>query len=100
MISLSSELADLDTPADSDLKRRVINFLQVKQIPGALALRIDVQHGTVTIRGSLPSPEARRLCLECCLHVAGVIHLKDEATVGAHCELKRLIGRLPEVHRK
>ena len=70
-----------ETPSDGDLRRRVVNFLHVRQVPGALTIRIDVQYGIVILRGSLPSLQAKRLCLECCRHVAGVTGLKDEATI-------------------
>jgi osmotically-inducible protein OsmY len=81
MISSTFNLANSETPADGDLRRRVLNFLHVRQVPGALTIRIDVEYGIVILRGSLPSPQAKRLCLECCRHVAGVAGLKDEATI-------------------
>jgi carbon storage regulator len=71
-----------DIATDGDLRRRVVNFLLTRQVPGAPGIRIDVQDGIVILRGSLPSARAKRLCLECCRRVAGVTGLKDEATIG------------------
>jgi osmotically-inducible protein OsmY len=84
MIGLIQEPASLDQ-SDRDLQRRLRNFLQAREIPGSLNIGIDVHRGTVVLRGSLPSPQARRLCLECCRHVAGVIDLKDDSLVCTDC---------------
>lgn len=81
MISSTCNALSSETPSDADLRRRVVNFLHVRQVPGTPTIRIDVQHGIVIVRGSLPSPQAKRVCLECCRHVAGVAGLKDEATI-------------------
>jgi osmotically-inducible protein OsmY len=68
-------------PADEELQRRVINYLHLRQLLDIGKLRIEVQGGQVTIQGSLPSPQAKRVCLECCRRVAGVLQLKDELSL-------------------
>jgi osmotically-inducible protein OsmY len=78
-----SEPDTRETAAERDLKQRLIRFLHARQVPGTLTIQILVRHGSVILRGTLPSPQAKRLCLECCRHVAGVRELKDESTVGA-----------------
>jgi osmotically-inducible protein OsmY len=67
--------------SDQNLKRRLLSTLLARQVPGLLTIRINVQHGVVLVQGSLPSAQARRLCLECTRHVAGVMDLKEELTI-------------------
>lgn len=69
-----------ETSSD-DLRRRVIDFLYARQVPGVAGLQIETHAGTVVIRGRLASPLAKRLCLACCRRVAGVISLVDELDV-------------------
>lgn len=78
-------------PTDSDrsskccgndsLQRRVWNFLHCREVPGVDELDIAVDGNTVTLRGILPSQNAKRLCLDCCRHVAGVVRVIDNVTV-------------------
>lgn len=63
------------------LQRRVRNFLECRHVPGVERIKIEVDGNTVTVHGVLPSPDAKRICLECCRHVAGVIRLIDEVEV-------------------
>jgi len=61
-----------------DLQQRVVNFLRGRGVPESHSLKVEADRGTVIIRGSLPSPNAKWLCLG---HVAGVITLVDEVSV-------------------
>lgn len=72
---------NVGTTSDQDLRSRLLSTLLARQVPGLLTIRIDVQHGTVLVHGSLPSAQAKWLCLECTRHVAGVMDLKDELTI-------------------
>jgi hypothetical protein len=83
MICFPDIVSSLGPAADQDLKRRLLSTLRARQVPGLLTIRIDVQHGTVLVQGSLPSTQARWLCLECTRHVAGVMDLKEELTIDA-----------------
>ena len=64
-----------------NLRRRVVNFLRDRGVPELHSLEVEADSGTVIIRGSLSSPQAKWLCLECCRHVAGVITLIDEVDI-------------------
>ena len=63
--------------ADGELRRRIVNFLHSRNVPGVQQVRIDAAAGTIFLQGRVPSTEARRLCVECCRRVAGVIRLID-----------------------
>jgi osmotically-inducible protein OsmY len=67
--------------ADRELKRRVVNYLHLRQVLDIQELKIHAQQGQVTVQGKLPSPQAKRLCLECCRRVAGVLQLIDELAI-------------------
>lgn len=66
---------------DRDLERRISNFLHRQNVPGAEDLHVHVVKGTVVIRGRLPSSSAKRACVECCRHVAGVANVVDKVQV-------------------
>lgn len=72
------------TPPESsdELERRLASFLHARGVPGASTLVFKDDRGIVMIRGKLPSPAAKRLCLECCRHVAGVLALIDQVEIG------------------
>lgn len=69
------------TCGDDSLQRRVLNFLQSRNISGADELDISADGDTITLRGIVASQHAKRLCLECCRHVAGVMKVIDYVTV-------------------
>ena len=72
----------LPCECESSLKRRVRLFLQSRSIPGVEGIKVEADGNTVTLHGVLPSSNAKRVCLECCRHVAGVIRLIDDVVVG------------------
>ena len=65
---------------DSDLKRRVELFLQLKGVSSLPRLSIEVEGGQVLLQGTVRSFYERQLCL-CCKHVAGVLKVVDELKV-------------------
>lgn len=60
------------------LERRLTNFLAGRNVPGSDSIHIEAVGGVVVIRGQLPTTAAKRLCLECCWHTAGVMRIVDE----------------------
>ncbi len=79
--SKSTTRPSLPTPHDVDLEHRLTNFLYARHVTGADTVQFDVRRGTVVVSGTLPSGTAKRLCLDCCQQVAGVIRLVDEVVV-------------------
>ena len=69
------------TAVDYDLERRIALFLSQRGVPRKRNFQVNAECGTVTLRGRLPSPQAKRYCLECCRHVAGVIRIIDQLEV-------------------
>jgi len=66
---------------DSDLKRRVINYLSQRYSPALRAIEIEAHDGSITLRGKVRSFYARQLCIHCCQRVAGVAKLDDQIEV-------------------
>jgi osmotically-inducible protein OsmY len=73
--------------SEHDLRRRVLNFLSAHGILESHSLTVEADYGTIVIRGTLPSPRAKRLCIECCRHVAGVMTVIDQVEVELSSEL-------------
>ena len=67
--------------ANSDLKRRIINYLVSRHVPALRHVEVEAVAGTVILRGKLRSFYHKQLCLHCCQRVAGVIKLIDELVV-------------------
>lgn len=65
---------------DSDLKRRVLLFLQQKGVSSLPRVSIEVESGQVTLQGTVGSFHERQLFL-CCRHVAGVLRVVDDLQV-------------------
>ena len=86
--SVFIECRQYEEPAlpEHDLQRRVVNFLSGRGIFESHSLDVEAEYGTVVIRGTLPTPHAKRLCLECCRHVAGVTKVIDEVEVESPSE--------------
>lgn len=68
---------------DGALARRASLCLRTRGICGADQVVIKVASGTVVLCGQLASRQEKRVCLECCRHVAGVIRVVDQLTVSA-----------------
>jgi len=69
---------------DSDLKRRVENYLVGRKVSSLRRIRVDASNGTVKLRGRVGSYYEKQLCIHCCRRVAGVIQLVDEVDVEAN----------------
>ena len=68
---------------DCDLARRVLSFLAQRQMPALRRILVEVQNGTVVLKGRVQSFYERQLCLSCCQRVAGVVRLIDQIEVAA-----------------
>jgi hypothetical protein len=73
--------AILTCDTDSDLKRRILNFLDQRHVPSLRSIHVDVEQGVVTMRGRVDSFYHKQLCLNCCQRVAGVVQVNDEIRV-------------------
>jgi osmotically-inducible protein OsmY len=63
--------------SNDDLARRVKIFLSARHQPSIRHLHIEVNGGTVTLRGQVDSAREKRLSSLCCRHVAGVFQVVD-----------------------
>ncbi|MCA9119410.1 MAG: hypothetical protein H6822_05775 [Planctomycetaceae bacterium] len=70
-----------ETKQDDDLKKRLVNVLHSRHVPGGESVHFHVKGGTVVAHGPMRSMHAKWLCVECCRHVAGVIKFVDELVV-------------------
>jgi len=68
---------------DRDLERRLVNYLLGYKMPALRQVRVEVDNGTVVLRGTVSSYHQRQLCINCCRRVAGVIKLVDQIHVVA-----------------
>jgi osmotically-inducible protein OsmY len=68
------------TQLDSDLKRRVVNFIN-QQFPRLRTVEVEAAQGVVTINGRVSTFYERQLCIYCCQRVAGVTGLIDKVEV-------------------
>jgi hypothetical protein len=73
--------AILPCERDSDLRRRIVNFLYQRHIPSLRSIQVDVDQGVVTMKGKVDSFYHKQLCLNCCQRVAGVVRLVDQINV-------------------
>jgi osmotically-inducible protein OsmY len=67
--------------SDRDLERRVGIYLAGQHVPGLRHLEIEVENGTVTLRGRVGSFYERQLCQSLCRRVAGVLQYVDAIDV-------------------
>jgi osmotically-inducible protein OsmY len=70
-------------PEQSDLARRVKNFLHTQSCVELQRVEVEVRNDIVVLRGKLESQYARQLADNCCRRVAGVRRVLNETTVGA-----------------
>jgi osmotically-inducible protein OsmY len=73
--------AILTGDTDSELQRRIVNFLHQRHVPSLRNIDVDVKQGVVTMRGFVDSFYHKQLCLNCCQRVAGVVRLVDQVEV-------------------
>ena len=78
----STERIRLDY-SDDDIRQRVATFLNSRHFPAFRDLRVNVEHGVVTLEGSVSSFHEKQVALNACQRVAGVLTLVDEINVQA-----------------
>lgn len=66
---------------DADLKQRVVNFLQQKNVMRRDNVFVDVQEGLVTLGGRVGTYYEKQLFLSACQRVAGVVSVVDNIAV-------------------
>jgi len=66
-----------ESKRDTDLKRRILIFFSQRHVPALRRVEIEVQDGTVEIKGHVNSFYEKQLCLSCCQRVAGVVRIVD-----------------------
>src|SRR6476646_6754060 len=67
--------------SDTELERRLTNFLFQRRVPGAARIQLVAHGGVVAISGRSPTRSAKWLCIECCRRVAGVIRVIDNVKI-------------------
>jgi osmotically-inducible protein OsmY len=75
-----TQFAAGDTSESNDLRSRIVASLRDRS-PNSQGIRVTVFGGTAVLRGTLTLAQDKRLCLECCRHVPGVIRVIDELVV-------------------
>ena len=73
--------APLYVTKDQDLQKRVISFLAGRYLPSLRQLQVDVEEGTVTLRGRVASFYEKQVAIHSCQRVAGVHKLVDAVDV-------------------
>jgi osmotically-inducible protein OsmY len=76
----AAQFAKPDTSDSEDLKGRVMACLQDRNAD-VRGIHLTVFGGTVAIRGYVRSLKEKRLCVECCRHVPGVMRVVDDLIV-------------------
>jgi osmotically-inducible protein OsmY len=82
----SETFATLAPPTDliaadtRELARRIVACLR-DRAPDVEGIDVTVTGNTAEVRGRLHSPHEKWLCLECCRHVPGVMHVVDELVI-------------------
>ncbi len=64
--------------SNQELETRVLRFLYLK---GVEDIDVEADGAVVTLRGRVFSERARRLCLDYCRHIPGVLHVQDELEI-------------------
>jgi osmotically-inducible protein OsmY len=68
------------SPTPRELAERVRRFLR-DRVPECVDVAVEASGCTVILHGHAPSSHAKRLCVECCRHIAGVVHVVDELEI-------------------
>jgi len=66
---------------DRALAHRADLFLRTRGVCGADRVVVKAAGGTLIVCGELASRHDKWRCLECCRHVAGVLHVVDQLQV-------------------
>ena len=69
-----------DATIGDDLNRRLMACLR-ERIPDLKGIHVAVFGNTAVLRGEVRTLDERRLCVECCRHVPGVMKIVNDLTV-------------------
>lgn len=67
--------------SNGELKKRVVNYLVGRNMPGLRRLAVAADNGVVTLSGRVTTFYEKQLALNCCRRVAGVRQLVDHVDV-------------------
>ena len=87
-LPIPTTFTGVDTSEWSDLKRRITACLS-SRLPELQGIHITVYGNTATLRGEVRSLHEKRLCLECCRHVPGVMRVVDDLTLAEQAPVSR-----------
>ena len=77
---IATYFAEPDSTERHELMWRIMACLRGR-LPEIEGLHVAVVDHTAALRGTLRSQHDKRLCVECCRHVPGVMRVVDELTV-------------------
>jgi len=80
IVPAPTQFAAGDAAEGHDLKWRITACLRGR-IPGLQGIHITVFGNTAALRGKVRSLKEKRVCVECCRHVPGVMRVVDELIV-------------------
>lgn len=80
-VPASTQYAAGDLSKGHDLKWRITACLR-ERFPELPSIHITVFGNTAALRGEVDSLSEKRLCIEYCRHVPGVMRVVDDLTVG------------------
>ena len=75
-----TQFAAGNTSEANELRSKIMSRLK-DHLPNSQGIRVTVFGGTVVLRGNFSLAQEKRLCLECCRSVPGVIQVIDELVV-------------------
>lgn len=81
--SALAHFAEGDTSQGNELKGRILACLR-DRLPDLPGIHITVFGNTAVLRGEVRSLPEKRLCVECCRHVPGVVRVMDDMTIADH----------------
>jgi hypothetical protein len=72
-----------DIPAETDrpLGARILDQLELSGVPDFMSLRISVERGVVTLMGEISTVYEKRLVIQACERVAGVVEVVDRTSL-------------------
>jgi hypothetical protein len=79
LVTAPNQFASGDVAQGHDLKWR-IKACFICRIPELQGIHVTVFGNTAVLRGKVGSSHVKRLCLECCRHVPGVMKVIDDLT--------------------
>jgi len=80
IVPAPNQFAEGNTGEGHDLQRRIMACLK-NHFPALRGVHVTVIGSTAALRGEVSSKNDKRLCLEYCRHVPGVIRIVDDLIV-------------------